>query len=89
MTSNFKEEVYRSDVYLAFVRSHKCMGVGKCLGDVQACHLENDGMSRKCDDRYTVPMCVKHHTEDHAGKSCLTKADKWKRACELILEFYV
>ena len=64
------------------------MGLGKHMGATQAHHLHNAGMSRKCSDHKTVPLCVKHHTEVHAGKSGLTYEDLLMRALELMDDYY-
>ena len=66
--------------YLAHVRRQPCMLAGiageTCEGHIDAAHLRygnvkygrrNPGMGRKPDDRWTLPLCRKHHTEQHAA----------------------
>jgi len=65
----------RDDRHLAFIRQLPCL---VCLDNTstEACHVRftdrraakfNPGMGQKPSDWWTVPMCGKHHREQHAG----------------------
>jgi hypothetical protein len=66
----------RDKVYLAHVRRKPCtVGPDGCEGAVEAAHLRfsdfaagriNPGKSRKSDDCWALPLCQKHHREQHA-----------------------
>lgn len=55
------------DKFLAFLRTRACCVCGK-EGETQACHIRIGflAMQKKPDDRYAVPMCAKHHAEQHS-----------------------
>ena len=36
----------------------------KCIGDTVPAHIFTGGMSMKCDDKDTVPLCWAHHVSD-------------------------
>jgi hypothetical protein len=36
----------------------------QCIGDVVPAHIYAGGMSMKCDDKDTVPLCYAHHVSD-------------------------
>jgi len=38
-----------------------CMEFGGCIGDVVPAHIYTRGMSMKCDDKDSVPLCYTHH----------------------------
>lgn len=43
-----------------------CLGRGECVGvPVDAAHTENNGMGSKGPDSSCVPLCRKHHQEQH------------------------
>jgi hypothetical protein len=64
----------RDEAYLAYIRQQRCCICGNDQG-VQAAHLRmgsiNDdkpstGMAEKSSDRWAVPLCHKHHCEQHS-----------------------
>jgi hypothetical protein len=61
-----KTERLRSPRHLAWVRTRPCSVPG-CEGDmIQAHHVRKGaGVALKPSDRYTAPVCMKHHTEGH------------------------
>jgi hypothetical protein len=65
----------QSREHLAFVRTLPCLVCGS-RKTVQAAHIRmasktygkrGTGMGEKPDDKFTVPLCPMHHTEQHAG----------------------
>lgn len=76
---NKRQPRVKDNAYLAHVRRQPCtlahLGEG-CEGHIDAAHLRysnpkvgrtNPGMGNKSDDRWTLPLCRKHHTEQHAA----------------------
>src|SRR5882672_9675230 len=78
------------EAYLAFIRKRVCVACFEQLinnpewqsGHVQksrteAAHVGLRGLSQKCSDRETIPLCREHHTE---GKTSAHKLGKnfWK-----------
>jgi len=67
--------------HLAFIRMLPCV----CCGtrrNVEAAHVRmgdplygkrQSGMAEKPDDKFSVPLCAKHHTEQHS----MNEADFW------------
>lgn len=57
--------------YRAHISSMPCLLAGpNCRGIVAPHHVRNAGMSRKCSDYLTVPLCFRHHRElDDPGGS--------------------
>jgi hypothetical protein len=52
--------------YLAWIRGKECLALsesGPCVGKVQPHHIYRVGGHRTRDDRFTVPLCVQHHTD--------------------------
>lgn len=56
----------RSPEYLAFVRGRRCCVPG-CEKPGEPHHFGKRGMSQKCDDYRTVPLCPLHHRQFHDG----------------------
>jgi hypothetical protein len=66
----------RDEKHLAFIRRLPCI----CCADdtsVEAAHIRatsrdhgkvNPGIGRKPDDRWTLPLCGKHHRQQHADR---------------------
>jgi len=54
------------DKFLAFLRTKPCCVCGK-EGETQACHIRIGfrALQKKPDDQRALPMCAKHHTEQH------------------------
>lgn len=70
-----KDEPFRSEKWLAAVRSLHCM---RCFkeGATQAAHRNQDkGMSTKTDDSLTAALCVACHAEIDQGKD-MTRAER-------------
>ena len=72
--TNFKEIPWRSGKYLAHVRTLDCVDCGWpsniSKGIIEAHHIRTGGVSTKCPDNETVPLCNKK------GRNCHGKADK-------------
>jgi hypothetical protein len=52
--------------YLAWIRSKECLALtesGPCNGIMTTHHIYRVGGHRTRDDRFTVPLCVQHHTD--------------------------
>lgn len=63
MRSATRNKVGKDKAYLAYIRSLPCLC---CDPDEQnspteAAHVGERGLSQKCDDRETIPLCAKHH----------------------------
>jgi hypothetical protein len=65
----------RDGAHLDFVRSLPCAICGDNTS-TEAAHIrfnepkvakENPGMQQKPDDRFAVPLCGRHHREQHSG----------------------
>ena len=69
-TPNFRIERIRCRAHLAFVGSLPCC-VCKRETDIQVHHLlsgpEPKARGLKASDRYTVPVCLRHHLDIHAA----------------------
>lgn len=67
--SFFKEETYRSEEYLNFIRSLPCLIEDRnCFSQIAPHHIE---ARATCSDLWTLPLCCGHHTGDngiHRGK---------------------
>lgn len=63
---------FRSKKYLEFVRAQNCCSCGwpATLGEIQAHHIETNGMATKCGDDLTVPLCSPN------ARGCHARADK-------------
>lgn len=55
------------DGYLRYLSTLPCCICSK-EGETQACHVKigHFGMQKKPDDRFCVPMCFRHHAEQHS-----------------------
>jgi hypothetical protein len=56
--------------FLQWIRGRNCVlaDTGKCDGKIVAAHVDyagGKGMGTKVADRYAVPMCWRHHAEQH------------------------
>jgi hypothetical protein len=62
----------RCQAHLAFIRSHVCSVMNdECEGDIEAAHVRmgtDGGIGLKPSDSFTVPLCRKHHAEQHRGE---------------------
>jgi Putative HNHc nuclease len=60
--------IIRSPEYLAWLREQPCaVGLG-CEGRTEACHVRkgtDGGMGMKPSDNFALPLCQKHHREQH------------------------
>ena len=70
-----KEIPFRSEKYLAYIRTLKCNDCGwppDMNGQklIEAHHIKTGGMATKCGDDETVPLC------GFAARGCHNKADK-------------
>ncbi len=64
--TNFKTPKFRSKKHLEFIRSLPCIRCG--CSPSQAAHIRkgtDGGISLKPSDNFTVPLCHKHHQEQH------------------------
>lgn len=69
----------RNENHLRFIAGLKCCICGR--PDVQAAHIRSEsrlhgksetGMQQKAHDKFTVPLCVAHHAEQHDAGNELT-----------------
>jgi hypothetical protein len=66
---------FRSREHLRSVASGGCC-VPLCYEPAVAHHMENEGGSKKCDDRLTAPLCDHHHLDWWHGKGHLPGLDR-------------
>lgn len=64
-----KQPVGRNQPYLDWLKAQPCFleGMG-CGGDVSPCHVPDpasNGMGKKVDDQWAIPMCYIHHRVQH------------------------
>jgi len=59
--------------FLQWLRGRECaaerFGEIECDGRLEAAHVDyagDKGMSTKCSDRYTIPLCSAHHRRQHS-----------------------
>ena len=70
----FKTKTFRSKKYLAFVRGLPC-SILDCGNPAVAHHVYTGGVSMKCSDAETIPLCIGHHDEVHLiGKETFYQA---------------
>lgn len=69
----FKEPRVKDEKYLNFIRSLNCCICGKSGVDaahIRTASLEHGkrglGMQEKASDKWAVPLCREHHTEQHS-----------------------
>ena len=60
----------RSDGHLRWIRGHECSVIhaGGCSGKIEAAHVRtgtDGGLGVKPSDNFTIPLCSKHHREQH------------------------
>ena len=58
---------YTNKKYLKYIESQPCLVNHSCQGDVVAHHTKAGGVSTKCSDHLTVPLCFIHHQHLHNG----------------------
>ena len=55
--------------FLQWLRGRQCAALtGDCEGKLEAAHVDyagDKGMSTKVSDRYSIPLCSKHHRLQH------------------------
>jgi hypothetical protein len=66
---------FRSRAHLKSVAEGGCC-VPLCTAPASAHHMENEGGSKKCDDRLTAPLCDVHHLDWWHGKGHLPGLDR-------------
>lgn len=78
-----KEKPYRNKAFLSFVREHDCISCDwpAELGCIEAHHIKTGGMSTKCGDNLTVPLC------NFYARDCHNKADKSPDSAEKFRPF--
>ena len=74
---------YKSPEYLGFIKLLPCeIDNEECMGQSIPHHVEPGGVGTKCDDTFTVSLCVGHHDEVHTqGVKTFTKKynlDFWR-----------
>jgi hypothetical protein len=55
--------------FLQWLRGRECVLAFNCDGKIEAAHVDHGGdkgMGTKAADRFALPMCAKHHREQHA-----------------------
>ena len=65
-----QEPRIRCPAHLAWVRGHECAVHDErvCFGKIEAAHVRmntDGGMGVKPSDCYVVPLCARHHREQH------------------------
>jgi len=58
-----KTKRYRSEKYLNFIRSKRCLICDRLAEPHHVKINHNSGMGRKPDDTYSIPLCRDHHEE--------------------------
>ncbi len=66
---------FRSKAHLRSVADGGCC-VPLCRAPAVAHHMENEGGSKKCDDRLAAPLCDEHHIEWWHGKGHFPGMDR-------------
>jgi hypothetical protein len=72
----------RDYAYMAWVKTLDCCVARElntysfCRWPIEADHAWNDGMGRKCQDRFTVPLCREHHRQKHDHSGYFASLDK-------------
>ncbi len=70
-----RQERRRDNAHLSFIRQLACIVCGNDI-ETEACHIRFadariakpiSGIATKSDDRFTLPMCSRHHREQHAA----------------------
>lgn len=66
MTSNFKQEIFRSRKYHTWILKQPCMFCGRGGRNESGYPTERDhvgprGLGQKCDDRIVIPACTRCH----------------------------
>lgn len=84
-----KPKTARSEKYLRWIRTHKCLVFHDCRGPVQAAHLNGKrGMGIKTSDFFAVPLCDRHHKQQHTlGIATFAeryRLDLWRECAELM-----
>lgn len=64
--SEFKR-IYGSRDRVRWIKSLPCIAAAHpyCAGPIENAHIKGDGMGRKADAAYIVPLCVAHHGRLH------------------------
>jgi hypothetical protein len=64
---------YESRARVAWAKRQPCMVFpsGGCDGPMENAHIVTDGMGRKADSRYVVPLCHAHHCLLHVMGTAL------------------
>ena len=55
--------------FLQWLRGRECVMAFNCDGKIEAAHVDyagGKGMGTKVADRHAIPMCSKHHREQHS-----------------------
>lgn len=73
--ANFKRPRVKNDNHLDFIRSLPCAVCGNNI-ETEAAHIRagdlfygkrNTGGAEKSSDKWALPLCNEHHTEQHEG----------------------
>lgn len=77
MRSATKKRIGKDAAYLSFIRSLMCWvcerGGHVQDGPTEAAHVGQRGLSQKCGDRQTLPLCARHHRTGTASQHRLGK----------------
>jgi hypothetical protein len=65
--------------YLDFIREQNCCVPSCGRRGVDPHHIENDGLSRKCSDYDTIPLCRHHHTGMAGYHTWKAGPEAWKK----------
>ncbi len=81
MTLRQRQPRIKDNKHLKYISSLPCCICGRT--DTQAAHIRtaalehgksHTGMAEKPSDKWTVPLCIKHHAEQHS----MNEMDFWK-----------
>lgn len=87
--TNFKQKKIRSEKHRRFIASLPCLKCGDSPCD--AAHVRigtGGGMGLKPSDCYAVPLCRKHHQEQHSGGERTFWGKKLDRLDDLMNALY-
>ena len=76
MRSATKKHVGRNPAYLRWIRTQPCVvrGCGHSFRFVEAAHVGERGLSQRCSDLETIPLCSHHHRTGRDSQHRLGKA---------------
>lgn len=77
MRSATKKKIGKDPDYLEYIRSFPCCVCERLEVDqdsiTESAHVGSRGMSQKCPDRETLPLCAEHHREGQFSQHSMGK----------------